>query len=124
MRLELTSLMNEILTHPDAAIDAGWTMRHWESIGFANFARRRIQDMFDLHTVLASLGSVELLSKLSSYQSTEPVILVDSPFLQVMRPRCDTCGGEVIDKCMQCGAPVCCPSCCSDTAQQYYKHVL
>jgi hypothetical protein len=28
------------------------------------------------------------------------------------RNRCDACGAKIIDKCVCCGAPQCCPQCC------------
>jgi len=27
--------------------------------------------------------------------------------------RCESCGAWCIDKCVRCGAPQCCPQCCS-----------
>lgn len=27
-------------------------------------------------------------------------------------PKCDHCGGDLIDDCAVCGAPICCPKCC------------
>ena len=27
---------------------------------------------------------------------------------------CETCGHECIDRCPVCGAPQCCPACCSE----------
>lgn len=30
---------------------------------------------------------------------------------------CDECGSETIDHCPVCGAPQCCPKCCSDAIQ-------
>jgi len=29
---------------------------------------------------------------------------------------CDVCGTELIDRCLRCGAPVCCPKCCEEAA--------
>ncbi len=32
---------------------------------------------------------------------------------KVLHPeRCETCGTEIIDNCLRCGAPRCCPHCC------------
>lgn len=28
---------------------------------------------------------------------------------------CEVCGTECIDRCINCGAPQCCPKCCHDT---------
>jgi hypothetical protein len=30
------------------------------------------------------------------------------------REKCDECGTNLIDRCMRCGAPVCCPKCCAE----------
>lgn len=30
---------------------------------------------------------------------------------------CDECGSALIDRCLRCGAPVCCPVCCEREAQ-------
>ena len=30
---------------------------------------------------------------------------------------CNVCGTELVDKCPRCGAPVCCPKCCQETAE-------
>ena len=32
---------------------------------------------------------------------------------QLGKERCDDCGTELIDSCLICGAPVCCPKCCA-----------
>ena len=29
---------------------------------------------------------------------------------------CEHCGTELMDQCLRCGAPVCCPRCCSESA--------
>lgn len=81
MQLELETLMKAILADPDAALEAGWTPRHWESIGFATLARRRIQAVGDLRVVLASLGATELVRALRDYNNDERVELVDNPFV-------------------------------------------
>lgn len=31
---------------------------------------------------------------------------------------CDECGSELIDHCIICGAPVCCPKCCRNRDEQ------
>ena len=31
---------------------------------------------------------------------------------------CDVCGTELIDRCLVCGAPQCCPICCAEAAQE------
>jgi hypothetical protein len=31
---------------------------------------------------------------------------------------CDQCGTELIDQCLWCGAPVCCPKCCEETRKE------
>ena len=31
---------------------------------------------------------------------------------------CDTCKTELIDRCLYCGAPVCCPKCCKDIREK------
>lgn len=31
---------------------------------------------------------------------------------------CDHCGGPLISRCLQCGAPVCCPACCDETTRE------
>jgi hypothetical protein len=80
MQIELETLMKAILSDPDAAVEAGWTPRHWESVGFATLARRRIQEVGDLRVVLASLGATELLKSLRDYDNNEKVELVD-PFV-------------------------------------------
>lgn len=28
--------------------------------------------------------------------------------------KCDNCGSELIDRCIRCGAPQCCPWCCAE----------
>jgi hypothetical protein len=81
MQLPLSSLMNAIMSDPDAALEAGWTPRHWESVGFAALARRRIQEVGDLRVVLASLGATDLLTTLRNYDNDEHVDLVDNPFV-------------------------------------------
>ena len=81
MRIELETLMKAILADPDAALEAGWTPRHWESVGFATLARRRIQEVGDLRIVLASLGATELVKSLRPYDNDEKVELVDNPFV-------------------------------------------
>lgn len=81
MRIELETLMKAILADPDAALEAGWTPRHWESVGFATLARRRIQEVGDLRIVLASLGATELVKSLRPYGNDEKVELVDNPFV-------------------------------------------
>ncbi len=81
MQIELEILMKAILADPDAAMEAGWTPRHWESVGFATHARRRIQEVGDLRVVLASLGATDLVKSLRGHNSDERVELVDNPFV-------------------------------------------
>jgi hypothetical protein len=81
MQVGLEILMRAILADPDAAVEAGWTPRHWEAVGFASLARRRIQDVGDLRVVLASLGATEALKDLRAYDNEEHVELVDNPFV-------------------------------------------
>jgi hypothetical protein len=81
MQIELETLMKAILADPDAALEAGWTPRHWESVGFATLARRRIQEVGDLRVVLASLGATELIKSLRDYDNNEHVELIESPFV-------------------------------------------
>lgn len=81
MQIGLELLMKAILADPDAAVEAGWTPRHWEAVGFATLARRRINDVGDLRVVLASLGATELLKELRAYTNDEQVELVDNPFV-------------------------------------------
>jgi hypothetical protein len=81
MQLPLGTLMNAILADPDAALEAGWTPRHWESVGFAMLARRRIQEVGDLRVVLASLGATDVLTHIRCYENEERVELVDNPFV-------------------------------------------
>lgn len=81
MQLNLDTLMRVILSDPDAALEAGWTPRHWEAVGFTVLARRRIQEVSDLRAVLASLGATELLKQLREYDNSERVELVDNPFV-------------------------------------------
>lgn len=81
MQIGLETLMRAILSDPDAALEAGWTPRHWESVGFATLARRRIQEVGDLRVVLASLGATEVLKELRDYDNDERVELVDNPFV-------------------------------------------
>lgn len=38
-----------------------------------------------------------------------------------MLPICDECGTTVIDDCLVCGAPVCCPRCCKETQDEEQK---
>lgn len=82
MQIELDILMRAILADPDAALEAGWTPRHWEAVGFATLARRRIQEVGDLRVVLASLGATDLLKELRNYDNDEMVDLVDNPFVR------------------------------------------
>jgi len=81
MQLELDTLMKAIMADPDAAMESGWTPRHWESVGFATLARRRIQAVGDLRVVLASLGATELIKALRQYDNEERVDLIESPFV-------------------------------------------
>lgn len=81
MQIGLEVLMKAILADPDAAVEAGWTPRHWEAVGFASLARRRINDVGDLRVVLASLGATEPLKELRAYNNDEHVELVDNPFV-------------------------------------------
>lgn len=81
MQVGLDQLMKAILADPDAALEAGWTPRHWESVGFATLARRRIQAVGDLRVVLASLGATEMLRELRDLDNDERVDLVDNPFV-------------------------------------------
>jgi hypothetical protein len=81
MQLPLSTLMNAILADPDAALECGWTPRHWESVGFATLARRRIHEVGDLRVVLAGLGATDVLCTLRGYDNEEKVELVDSPFV-------------------------------------------
>jgi hypothetical protein len=81
MQVGLEILMKAILADPDAAVEAGWTPRHWEAVGFATLARRRIQDVGDLRVVLASLGATGALKDLRAYDNEEHVDLVDNPFV-------------------------------------------
>jgi hypothetical protein len=37
--------------------------------------------------------------------------------------KCDTCGTELINRCLQCGAPVCCPKCCNEATAEHYRLV-
>lgn len=30
---------------------------------------------------------------------------------------CDDCGADVINRCMRCGAPTCCPRCCFEASE-------
>ena len=81
MQIELHALMRAILADPDAALEAGWTPRHWESVGFATLARRRIQAVGDLRVVLASLGATDLVKNLRTYDPNERVDLIETPFV-------------------------------------------
>lgn len=82
MQLPLTVLMKAILADPDAALEAGWTPRHWESVGFATLARRRIHEVGDLRVVLASLGASDALGTIRDFENEERVELVDNPFVR------------------------------------------
>jgi len=31
---------------------------------------------------------------------------------------CETCGTQIINHCLRCGAPQCCPKCCAETTSQ------
>jgi hypothetical protein len=77
MQLQLEELMKAILSDPDAALEAGWTPRHWETTGFAALAKRRIQEVGDLRIVLASLGATSLIRSLRHYDNQEVVELVE-----------------------------------------------
>lgn len=35
-------------------------------------------------------------------------------FPSVIEETCDKCGTHLINRCIVCGAPVCCPKCCSE----------
>jgi hypothetical protein len=35
--------------------------------------------------------------------------------------KCDTCGTELINRCWQCGAPICCPKCCNEATAEHYR---
>lgn len=37
--------------------------------------------------------------------------------------RCDHCGAEIINHCLRCGAPQCCPRCCAEAAAEERKEV-
>lgn len=41
-----------------------------------------------------------------------------------MSMTCDECGTELIDECLRCGAPQCCPKCCAETTQEIIKALL
>lgn len=82
MQIGLDLLMNAIMADPDAAVEAGWTPRHWEAVGFATLARRRIRDVGDLRVVLASLGATSALKDLRPLENDETVELVDNPFVR------------------------------------------
>jgi hypothetical protein len=73
--------MRVILADPDAALEAGWTPRHWENVGFSTMAKRRIQEVRDLRIVLASLGATELLVRLRELEGDERVEIIESPFV-------------------------------------------
>lgn len=32
--------------------------------------------------------------------------------------RCEDCGTEIIDRCLRCGAPQCCPRCCVEAMEE------
>lgn len=32
--------------------------------------------------------------------------------------RCDECGARLINRCLRCGAPVCCPRCCEAVEEE------
>lgn len=32
--------------------------------------------------------------------------------------KCDECGTRLINRCFRCGAPVCCPKCCKESATE------
>jgi hypothetical protein len=81
MQISLGTLMNAILQDPDAAMESGWTPRHWEAVGFATLARRRIHEVGDLRVVLAALGASEVLNTIRQYDNEEKVELVDNPFV-------------------------------------------
>lgn len=34
------------------------------------------------------------------------------------KPKCEHCGTELIDDCLSCGAPQCCPACCEEQTRQ------
>lgn len=34
---------------------------------------------------------------------------------------CDECGTELIDRCVRCGAPICCPKCCKQDSINYHQ---
>jgi hypothetical protein len=82
MQIGLEILMKAILADPDAAVEAGWTPRHWEAVGFATLARRRIRDVGDLRVVLASLGATDVLKDMRALDNDETVELVDNPFVR------------------------------------------
>ncbi len=82
MQIELQQIMRAILADPDAALEAGWTPRHWETVGFATLARRRIQEVGDLRVVLASLGATEILQEMRCFNNEEKVELLDNPFVR------------------------------------------
>lgn len=82
MQIELEQIMKAILADPDAALEAGWTPRHWEAVGFATLARRRIQEVGDLRVVLASLGATEILREIRNLDNGEKVELMDDPFVR------------------------------------------
>lgn len=33
---------------------------------------------------------------------------------KLLAERCEDCGSHLINRCLRCGAPVCCPQCCAD----------
>lgn len=35
-----------------------------------------------------------------------------------IRSKCEHCGGDTVDGCNVCGAPVCCPRCCAETTRE------
>ena len=36
---------------------------------------------------------------------------------------CETCGTKLIDRCYNCGAPICCPRCCREAAEELKQHL-
>lgn len=36
---------------------------------------------------------------------------------------CETCGTELINRCLQCGAPVCCPKCCREATAELRREL-
>ena len=48
----------------------------------------------------------------------KPIPETRSRLAETIDETCDECGTQLINRCLTCGAPVCCPKCCDEAMRK------